>query len=1276
MQTSQGRLRAGIDIGGTFTDFILFDEARTAIRLHKHLTTPQDPSQGALKGLGELVEDAGIRIADLAEIVHGTTLVTNAVIERKGARIGLITTEGFRDILEIGTEQRYDIYDLTLSFPAALVERARRLEVSERVGADGSVIRPLDEVGVMRAAEQLKAQGVEAIAICFMHAYENPDHERRSRDLIRKAFPEISVSISSEVVAEISEYQRFVTTCANAYVQPLMDRYLRRFESELDRLGFKGDFRLMHSAGGLVSLEAARAFPIRLLESGPAGGALATAWFGRNAGKDDLIAFDMGGTTAKACLIEDGRAHIASFLEAGREHRFKNGSGLPIKAPVVDMIEIGAGGGSIASIDAVGLMRVGPHSAGSEPGPACYGRGGDKPTVTDASVALGYYDPAAFLGGRMALDVDAANRALETMAQPLGISAVEAAWGIHQVVAESMASAARIHLVEKGKDPRFYSMIGFGGAGPAFAAKVARILGVRQVIIPPASGVASAFGFLTAPLSFDFVRSHRVPLVPEMDMAPISAIREALAADGREQLRRAGVAEADMTVEYSADMRLVGQLHEINVPLPAGDLGADSHGAIREAFEAVYSARYTTVPADAQMEILSFRCRTSGPVPQLTVRQAGVGGHEGDARKGSRKTWFAGEWLEAQVYDRYSLRPGIEIEGPAIIEENESTTIIPPGDRATIDETGNLLIAIAAAAKGATVVDAGMSLDEAMARIESDPIALEVMWSRLVNVAEEMWSTVCRTAFSLIISESQDFGCAILDPQGETLAHSARVMPVFNLTLPMAVKAILARYPVKTMQPGDVYITNDPWLCAGHLFDLAIVTPVFHQGRVVALMGTVGHVGDIGGSRDGLSVTELYEEGIQIPAMKLVREGVENEDLFRLMAENIRDSDQVLGDVRSFISANATGVVRMQAFMDEYGIHDLKAFAQVVQRLSERAMREAIRNLRDGVYHSTIANNPMGEVMEFPLKLTVSGDEIELDFEGAPPQTKKGGINCTLSYTTAHATYPLKCMLTPDVRGNAGCYRAFTVKAPKGSILNCDKPAPVSLRTRTGWYIAPNIFRAMAEAAPEAVQSFSGLPSLLSFYGKSDDGALFYELLLLGGGQGASARADGKSSLLWPTSAATSSIEMLESRSPIVVWEKALMTDSGGAGQFRGGLGVRLRISRRLETGNDIRTIVSPEGVDLPVAGLFGGKAGLTAHGRILSLADGRQIADCGTGMILDLTGTDQVVELQLAGGSGYGDPLDRDRHRVEEDLRQGYISAEAARTVYALPATRKASVA
>jgi 5-oxoprolinase (ATP-hydrolysing)/N-methylhydantoinase A len=455
MIKTMNRFRVGIDIGGTFTDFILFDEQDASIRLHKCLTTPQDPSQAALSGLKDIAAAANIQIEDLGEIVHGTTLVTNAVIERKGARVGLITTEGFRDVLEIGTEQRYDIYDLFLAFPDPLAERARRLEIRERIAADGEVIQPLDEEAVLGAVRKLVEDDVEAIAVCFMHSYRNPVHEIRAREIIHRHFPEISVSISSEVVAEISEYQRFVTTCANAYVQPLMDSYLRRFEKELAQLGFAGAFRLMHSAGGLVSVEEARKFPIRLLESGPAGGALATAWFGKAAGQPNVIAFDMGGTTAKACMIENGMPYVASYLEAGRVHRFKNGSGLPIKAPVVDMIEIGAGGGSIAAIDEVGLLQVGPHSAGASPGPACYGAGGDKPTVTDASVALGYYDPAFFLGGRMKLDLDAAERALKTISEPLNLSSVEAAWGIHQVVSESMASATRIHLHVQRASPGF-----------------------------------------------------------------------------------------------------------------------------------------------------------------------------------------------------------------------------------------------------------------------------------------------------------------------------------------------------------------------------------------------------------------------------------------------------------------------------------------------------------------------------------------------------------------------------------------------------------------------------------------------------------------------------------------------------------------------------------------------------------------------------------------------------------------------------------------------------
>ncbi len=1271
MQATSKGFRAGIDIGGTFTDFILFDEADAAIRLHKCLTTPADPSRGALSGLADLVSAAGIAVGDLDEVVHGTTLVTNAVIERTGAPVGLITTEGFRDVLEIGVEQRYDIYDLFLTFPEPLVRRSRRLEIAERIGADGGVIRPLDEMSVLRAVKTLVADKVEAIAVCLMHSYRNPDHEQRVRALIKQHYPQISVSISSEVVAEISEYQRFVTTCANAYVQPLMDRYLGRLQRELAARGFRGALRLMHSAGGLVSLDEAREFPIRLLESGPAGGALATAWFGQKAGKDNVIAFDMGGTTAKACMIENGMAHVTSQLEAGRVRRFKNGSGLPIKSPVVDMIEIGAGGGSIAAIDAVGLLQVGPHSAGAAPGPACYGQGGDKPTVTDASVALGYYDPAFFLGGRMRLDLDAADAALKTIAGPLGISTVEAAWGIHQVVGENMASAARIHLVEKGKDPRGYSMIGFGGAGPAFAARVAHILGVSEVIIPQASGAASAFGFLTAPLSFDLVRSHPMELAPDLDAAALNTAFDALAADGIAKLVAAGVGAADVTIERTADMRLVGQLHEINVPIPAGTLDASAYETIRRAFEAVYTARYTVVPGGAGLEILSFRVRASGPRPQLAIRQADVPDSAEGALKGHRKAYFGDGFVDAAIYDRYRLTPGIEIAGPAIVEERESTTIVPPGDTLTVDSAGNLRIAIAVVGKGMDLVTPDMTRAQAIEKIESDPISLEIMWSRLVTVSEEMWHTVCRTAYSLIISESQDFGCSILDAKGETLAHSSRVMPVFNLTLPMVVKATLERYPLETLVPGDVLVSNDPWLCAGHLFDIAVITPVFHGGKVVAVMGTVGHVGDIGGTRNGMKATEVFEEGLQIPPMKLVRAGVENEDLFRIMAENIRDPQQVLGDVRSLIAANETGARRLTSFMEEYGLSDLSALAEVVQSRSEKAMREAIRALPDGVYTSTTTYNPLGTPMTVPVKVTIAGDEIELDFEGAPPEVPLGGINCTLSYTTAHSTYPLKCMLTPGVRGNAGCYRPFTVKAPKGSVLNCNRPAPVSLRTRTGWYTSPNIFRALSGAAPEKVVAHTGLPSLMTVYGKTPEGKVFYDHLLSGGGQGGSAVKDGKSSVLWPTSAATSSIELLESRSPVVVLEKGFVTDSAGAGEFRGGMAARIRLAKRHDDGLPLTVFVSPEGVNAPIDGLFGGTTGLLAHGYVRD-AQGTVVEDVGSGGLFVVDRPERIVELQLGGGAGYGDPAKRSIDSVDEDLREERISAETAEDIYRLNARRK----
>ncbi len=1262
------RWRIGFDIGGTFTDFILYDQQDGQVTLHKRLTTPRDPSEAALLGLEELVAMRGITLADVHEIIHGTTLVTNAVIERKGAPLGLITTEGFRDILEMGAEQRYDIYDLFVQFPPPMVPRHLRQTVRERMDARGQVVQALDLESLKAAASALVNAGCQAIAVSLLHAYANPAHEQQIGQWLASAHPGVAVSLSSDVVAEMGEYARTVTTCANAYVQPLMAGYLGRMMSALQARGFLGELRMMHSAGGLVSVETAQRFPIRLLESGPAGGGLATALFGSLAGQQDVISFDMGGTTAKACLIEHGRAEIAPMMEAARVSRFTRGSGLPIKSAVIEMIEIGAGGGSIAAIDEVGLLKVGPHSASSDPGPACYGMGGQSPTVTDANLVLGYYDPGFFLGGRMQLDVAAAERAIARVAAPLGLTVPQAALGIHKVVVESMAAAARVHLIEKGKDPRAYAMVGFGGAGPAHAVDVARALGVREVIIPPASGAASALGFLAAPLSFDGVRSLRIEFSDGFDAEAINQLLLQLEEQGRERLRAAGVRNEQVVVERHADMRLVGQMHVIDVPLPEGAIDASSLPAIRRAFEATYAARYTQVLAEARIEAVTFRVRCAGPTPTLSLHGAAGGAAPGQRIKGTRQAVFDQGTMPTQVIDRYALRPGDTLSGPAIIEERESTTIIGPNDQLRVDENLNLRIEVAAAHALSALVPAEMSREQAMARITADPIGLEIMWSRLVNVVDEMWLTVCRTAFSLVISEAQDFACELLDRDGETLAHSPRAMPVFNLTLPRAVKALLAAYPADTLVPGDVLITNDPWLCAGHLFDIAVVTPVFRDGRLVALVGTVGHVSDIGGTKDSLKAREIYEEGLQIPPMKLYEGGRRNQTLWRLIDQNVRNGHQVLGDLQSFVTANAMGAERVISFMRDYGMEDLGALAEVVQGLSEKAMREAIAALPDGEYESVMTNNPLGQVLRYPVKLRIAGSAMEIDFEGAPPQLPQGGLNSTLNYTAAHATYPLKCMLTPTVRGNAGCYRPFTVKAPEGSVLNCSYPASVNLRTRTGWYIAPNIFKALSAAAPRQVQSFTGLAVAANIYGQDAQGRYYSDMLFCGGGQGGSARGDGQSTLLWPTSAANTSIELIESRAPVLVLEKSYVTDSGGAGQQRGGLGQRVRLRKRDDDGLPTLVSVYPEGVNNPIDGLFGGQPGGEAQGRVLD-AHGHELHNCGTGELVELRHPSQQVELVLAGGSGYGPPQQRSPERLQDDLRLGLISPEAVQRDYGLGA-------
>jgi N-methylhydantoinase A len=692
-RSRSARFRVGVDIGGTFTDLVLIDDATGQITVGKTLTTSHAPAEAVGRLLADALQRARVDAADVRHVVHGTTLVTNAIIERKGARTALLTTRGFRDAYEIGREHRYDLYDLFLEMPQPLVPRHLRLEVDERTYADGTVARVLDEADARELVTELSDKGIEAIAVCLLHSYANPAHEQTVARIIEQAAPSIRVSMSSEVVPEIREYERTSTTVANVYVQGLVDDYLADLESRMRALGFEGSLFVMLSSGGIATLDTARAFPIRLLESGPAGGALAAAHYGTAAGMADLLAFDMGGTTAKLCLIEDGQPRVANDFEVDRKYRFKRGSGLPVKVPVVELLEIGAGGGSIARLDSLGLLNVGPESAGSEPGPACYGRGGRQPTVTDADLILGYLDEAFFLGGQMPLDRSAAEAALRTIAEPLGLSLVDAAWGVHQIANESMANAARVHAIERGRDPGSFPLFAFGGAGPVHAYGVARILKSPGVIAPFGAGVTSSVGFLTAPLAFDFVRS-RYTLLGQVDWDEINAIYDDLARQGEKILLAADVLPDSIHYRRQADVRYAGQGHEVRIEIPEGFLGDTSLPVIRQTFRDAYVSLYGRPGPDVDLEVMTWRVTASGPRPELRLSTAEETSTGTLAPKGERRAYFP-EWRELRlvpVYDRYALSPGNGFAGPAIVEERESTVIVGPGARACLDASKNLRI--------------------------------------------------------------------------------------------------------------------------------------------------------------------------------------------------------------------------------------------------------------------------------------------------------------------------------------------------------------------------------------------------------------------------------------------------------------------------------------------------------------------------------------------------------------------------------------------------------
>ena len=695
--------RLAADIGGTFTDVVL--ERGDRRWSCKVLTTPRAPELGVLDGVRRLLADAGVAPAEVGLFLHGTTLATNALIERKGARTALLTTEGFRDVLEMGYEKRFDQFDVQVERPPELVPRPLRFVAAERVAADGSVLRPLDEAGVARAGRAMREAGAQAVAVGFLHGWAHPAHERRAREILRAVLPDdVTICLSSEVCPELREYERFSTTCANAYVRPLMSSYLGRLDDALRDMGMRCPLLLMMSGGGLTTLEHAARFPIRLVESGPAGGAILAARIAAECGLERVMAFDMGGTTAKVCLIADGRPERSRRFEIGRAWKNMKGSGLPVRVPVIELVEIGAGGGSIGRVDAMRRITVGPDSAGSEPGPACYARGGARPTVTDANLALGRIDAARFAGGTIRLDPARARDALaREVGGPLGMDAFWAAAGVSEIVEENMANAARVHAIERGRAIGEFTMVAFGGGAPLHAGRLAQKLGIRRVVVPRGAGVGSAIGFLRAPVSFEVVRSDLARLDAGFDVAAADARLDAMRAQARAVVAPAA-GGAPLVETALLELRYAGQGHELQVPLfdaaryardAAPRVVAADVAAIRERFEDRYARSYgLTIPGGA-VELVAWSLTLSTPVPAPRTAAAPAAA-PAPAPADSVDAWepALGEAARFGRFARDALAPGATLDGPALVVEAETTTVVPAGWTARVDGHGHLVLEV------------------------------------------------------------------------------------------------------------------------------------------------------------------------------------------------------------------------------------------------------------------------------------------------------------------------------------------------------------------------------------------------------------------------------------------------------------------------------------------------------------------------------------------------------------------------------------------------------
>ncbi len=1254
------RFRAGIDTGGTFTDLVVRDDSSGRLRTTKVLSTPARPARAIV----DAFRRTGVPLEEVSSIALGTTLATNAVIERSGAHVLFVTTAGFQDVPMIQRIDRGDPYDRHWVKPEPFVRREDAIGVAERTGADGAIVEPLGDAALAdlrtAVAERLERMGEgeePAIAVSLLFSYANPAHEQRIAAMLAAEFPDVPVSVSHRVAPIWREYERASTVILDAYLKPITARLVRSVRADLAQEGFSGALWIMKSNGGHAAAATVGGRPVDSILSGLSSGLVAAREIARRQGLEHVVTLDMGGTSTDVGFVVDGEIMQAP----GYEVEF----GIPVSGAAIDVVTLGAGGGSVARVDEGGLLHVGPHSAGADPGPACYGRGGMDATVTDANIVLGRLGAEDFAGSELEIDEGAAEAALGRLGARLGLSPQQAAEAVVEVTTENIANAMRRATAERGIDPRDCTLLAFGGGGPLHGAEVGAALGAREVVVPPHPSVASAFGALCA--------EHRVErrwtelvLSTQLDVGALGERFRTRTEEALTALDRDGFVGTPR-VGWQISMRYAGQNYESQADVEPGEL---TPGTLRDAiagFHERHGEAYGYSFPDQPVELVEFGVVAAGPADPLWLR---IGDDDGSSEPAGGRTvrLRGGEPVAAPVYERSRLPAGFGAAGPALVTDAGATLLVPPGHELERGRDGYLRIARAATDSAAASADGERAIDA---------VSLTVIDDQLTTIATEMGTHLMRTAYSAIFSESRDFSCALFDRDGRLLAQGP-FSPAQLGAVPEVVRYVLEEFPPSSLADGDVLLHNDPYRGGCHMPEHSVVKPIFASGEIVGFAACIGHMAEIGAMVAGSfasNATEVWQEGLRLPTVKLVERDEDVADVWRIVLANHRTPRNSWGDLRAMIGSLRFAERRVQELLRKYGQDfTLRVFRELLD-YSERTMRARISTLPDGEYSFEDLMEDDGITAEphrLHASVTVRGDRLVVDYTGSGPQAR-GPVNATFAVARSAAFNAVLQLFGSGVPRNAGAYRPITVVNPAGRVTNARFPGPtVGGNTETQPKLIDAVLGAFYRALPEESIAAEGSTACNFLFGGHHPrtGEYYVHYLFEGCGWGATPVHDGCDVQNHVHgNCRNTPVEVFETRFPFLTLEYGLVPDSGGPGRRRGGLSSR-RVIRA--TGPEITVSALMDRVKTAAWGVDGGGDG--GHAAILVKRNGER----DFRLFTDVFGTvspskfanitiregDEIL-IQSAGGGGHGNPAARPAEAVLADVRAGVVSAQAAERDY-----------